>query len=41
MYKIYNYENVLVAISETLSISVMELLEGNGYKIVFNEVKDD
>ncbi len=35
MYKIYNDDNVLVAESDTLSVSVQELLEGNGYTIVY------
>ncbi len=37
MYKIYNDENILVAESETLSDSVHELLEGNGYTIIYEE----
>ena len=37
MYKIYNDENILVAESDTLSLSVQELLEGNGYTIIFSQ----
>ncbi len=37
MYKIYNDENILVAESDTLSLSVQELLEGNGYTIIFRK----
>jgi hypothetical protein len=38
MIKIYNDDGVLVAESdEKLSLSVQELLEGNGYTIVIND----
>ena len=38
MIKIYNDDGVLVAESDDkLSLSVQELLEGNGYTIVINE----